>query len=194
MEIELKFEIEAPAPWQKKLKTLGAKPVYSSKESDHYYDYKYRTISKNGCLLRLRKYSKGAFITLKSPVKKHYGRFKARDEFEIRVKKPEILEPVFRQAGLLPSGKKEKVRRTYEFKKTKVNLDKLPFLGYYIEIEGTKRGILETVKRLGLDINNGIKASYDRLFCDFYIRSIDSMRDLIGPVELTFKCEKKWKK
>ncbi|GAG22834.1 unnamed protein product, partial [marine sediment metagenome] len=45
--------------------------------------------------------------------------------------------------------------------------DELPFIGFYLEIEGSKKGIKEIEIKLGLKEKNRITKNYLQLFLDY---------------------------
>lgn len=61
----------------------------------------------------------------------------------------------------------EKKREYFDFNGTEIVVDELPFIGFYMEIEGTKKGIQETEKKLELKEKNRIIKNYLQLFLEY---------------------------
>ncbi|MBN1688265.1 MAG: class IV adenylate cyclase [Candidatus Omnitrophica bacterium] len=168
-EIEQKFKIEGPSAFRKKLKKLKAKKIRSGIERDRFFDFK-NALRCRGCILRLRQ--KGdleGLLTFKGP--RFPGRFKKRLEAEVGISEIRMAERLLRLAGFRPVTGYAKKREEYRIGKTLVTLDYLRGPGWFLEIEGSRSGITEIRRKLGvserqleersyLQIAKGIRGKY----------------------------------
>ena len=115
--------------------------------------------------IRLRRLGKEGVFTIKSLVKWRRSRlYKIRHEFETTIKEHRTFDFILKELGFEPLFTKEKIRAMYMWKDAKVSIDKLPFIGNYIEIEAPKNRIRELSALLNLDISKGITETYIELF------------------------------
>jgi len=165
IENEAKFAIHDPAAFRKMLRRQGARVYPAVKEADYFFDVPRKLLAKQDKLLRLRKSPGGAIVTYKGPMRQ--SRFKKREEINIRVADFRQAWDLFEHVGFKGRLLKEKVRQRFVWRKIPLFLDRLPFLGYYLEIEGSDARIVRTAKSLGLDIRRAITTNYNRLFNAF---------------------------
>ena len=178
LEIEVKFRIDCPEKVIEKLKEIGAKKVDSGFERNIKYD-RDGQLSKAKELLRLRTYEGKSDITHKRPVPSE--RFKVREETVVRIDDYEKGKKLMEALGFEPSGRYEKKRQTWEWKGVGILVDLMPFLGNFIEIEGSEEKIAETAEELGLDMQDAIKKDYGELFEEYLKRHGLPGRDLVFP-------------
>ena len=69
--------------------------------------------------------------------------------------------------GFAPAWRYEKRRQTWELGSVGILVDEVPFMGNFIEIEGTEEKIEETASKLGLDMKDAITKDYGQLFRDY---------------------------
>jgi len=156
-ENEVKFRIEDPEAPRSILKKLGAEN--KGKVLEHNVCFEGKGISKeNGNLLRVRKTNK-VIVTIKGKIDPK-ARFKNRKESEFEVPDFDNIIKLLHDIGLRDYWRYEKERETWILDGVEVVIDKLPELGYYIEIEGTDKEIQSVVKKLGLNTKDGITKSY----------------------------------
>jgi len=166
IETEVKHKIE-----KKELKKIKSKlkkiAVFERKEKELnlVFDNPDSEFRKKRFLLRLRKDSKNT-LTFKSPAKSS-GKFKERKETEIEIKDFERTKKLLEKMNFSPAFVYEKKREYYSFGKTEILLDELPFIGFYIEIEGTKKGIKSAEEKLDLKEKNRITKNYLQLFLEY---------------------------
>jgi adenylate cyclase class IV len=103
-----------------------------------------------------------ALLTYKGP-RRDRGRAKSRREVQTAVEDPRALEEVLRELGLRRRLVLQKRRSTYALGRCRVELDELPLLGTFVEIEGSSpRAIEAAARRLGLR-GPPLKAHYVQL-------------------------------
>ena len=164
LEIEVKFRIDDPDEIARKLAGLGAKKVGEGFENNLVFD-RNGEFEKSGKLLRLRSHDGKCLITYKQ--KKPSDRFKYRDELDLVVADFARAKMLLEVLGFGVVHIYEKKRTTFKLRDVEVMIDTVPFLGNFIEIEGTKQGIAATAKKLGFDMDDTITVTYDKLFRDY---------------------------
>jgi predicted adenylyl cyclase CyaB len=124
-----------------------------------------RTLKKSDRGLRLRinrdveSGAQTAVVTMKGP--QQSGQFKSREEIEVEVSSAAPMAQVFENLGYRKTICFEKRRESWKLDHCKIELDEVPHLGFFVEIEGPDDARIETVRRrLGLDHAPPIKTSY----------------------------------
>lgn len=162
-EIEVKFKIETPCLIEKDLKKLGAKKIRQTFEKDTYYAFP--SLKKTQLTIRLRKMGNKGLFTLKYPVSKEKSkRYKILNELETTVKDVVTFGVMLKKIGFKPVFLKEKFRKTYTLRHALITIDKLPHIGFYIEIEGAKNSIKEISRLLKLDQKRSEVLTYADIF------------------------------
>jgi predicted adenylyl cyclase CyaB len=165
-EIELKFKIENPGLIRKKLKEVRAKFIGRAFERTIKFDTKNGELEKQEKFLRVRAGFENV-ITFKKKINKVDKNFKEREEIEVEISNPEKMEKILENLGFTKKWVMEKYREKWILGNAEVVIDKLPKMGNFIEIEGSKKVIQKTAKILGLDLKKGITATYWGLWEDF---------------------------
>ena len=92
---------------------------------------------------------------------------KTREEVELRVEDGDAAL-LLERLGFIPSLSFQKRRETWELEGCKVELDELPYLGHFVEIEGpAEEPILRVRERLGLGDRPMIKSGYVELLMSY---------------------------
>jgi len=165
-EIEIKFKIDKPGLIRKNLRNLKAKFVGKAFERTIKFDTKNNDLKKQGKFLRVRTGFKNV-ITFKEKINKVDKNFKEREEIEIEISNPKEMEMILAELGFTKKWIMEKYRGKWILGGAEIVIDKLPKMGNFIEIEGSKRAIKKTVKILGLNLKKGITATYWGLWKDY---------------------------
>ena len=187
MEYEVKFKIEKCGPVAAKLKRLGAEDLGRRKEIDIYMQSGEKAV-------RLRKLGSKGILTLKSLVCKKI-RAKVRKETEVNFDNADTLIEIFKRLGFSEIKRKEKIRHTFRLGKALVLLDRLPFMGYFIELEAASESVLKSVsKKLGFDYNKASGASYEDLFLAYYIKHARRFNNTKVKILPTFESEREFTK
>ncbi len=116
-------------------------------QKDQYFDSNNK-LKKTDQVLRLRDNS---ILTYKGPSQKKQKmnqKMKIREEIEVMVDNGKYTAEILEKLGYTPTQKKEKYRESYIFHLTCICIDETP-LGNFLEIEGSKEGVLDVAKRLG---------------------------------------------
>ena len=161
-EIELKFRIEKPSLIREKLKEVGAKFIGKAFEKTVKFDTKNDNLKRGGKFLRVRTGFKNT-ITFKRKIGTGDKKFKEREEIEFEISDPEKMKIILENLGFTKKWIMEKYREKWQWGSAEIVIDKLP-LGNFIEIEGNKKVIEKTAKVLGLNLKEGITATYWELW------------------------------
>ena len=158
-EIEAKYRVESLAPLQTALRRLGAVKRFSAVQTDRYFDTPQRALLCRDCGVRLRelqavrageiKPDTRAELTYKGARAK--GRLKSRPEYQTHVDHPEAVVELLEAVGLEQTLVIQKRRQSYRLGRCLVELDELPLIGTFVEIEGPSESAIATIaSRLGL--------------------------------------------
>jgi len=168
-EIEIKFHVNDARELRRRLRAAKFRQVTRrTYESNTLYDLTGQTLRKRGELLRLRQYGTSWLLTHKA--RSTVGRHKTRVETQTMITDGEQLEKILLALGYVPSFRYEKFRAEWSDGKGHVVLDETP-IGFFGEIEGPARWIDQTARRLGIDRESYITASYAELFFDWKRRT-----------------------
>lgn len=161
-ETEVKIKIESIDAMKAKILEMRAE-LFKKRalQMDTAFDKKGK-LKKNGECLRIRD---NAILTYKGPKQKG-SKMKIREELEVMVDSGKYLAEILGKLGYFPTQKKEKYRESYIFHLTQICLDETP-LGNFLEIEGSKEGVLDVAKQLGFSEKEFINKSYGALWEDY---------------------------
>jgi adenylate cyclase class 2 len=170
LEIEAKIKVDSCAGARARLGELGARRVYDVLETNELYDTSDQQLFRRGCGLRIRT-CRGEgdvprpALTHKGP--QQAGLLKSRDEIETEVTDPTALGDILKSLGYVPVIIFEKRREEWELDGLKIELDEVPRLGSYVEIEGPDEASVRALQaRLGLGGHPSIQDSYVALLID----------------------------
>ncbi|MFH1791302.1 MAG: class IV adenylate cyclase [Candidatus Omnitrophota bacterium] len=189
IETETKFKVSGPQAnaVRKRLRTLGAVFISKNLEQDKYFRPK--GFKVRATVIRLRvKGGKHGIFTVKYPKKGAKGEvYKVVHEIEARVDNAAAFPDILNSLGFGQFFIKEKVRETYRWKAAEILIDRLPYLGYYIEIEGDKKRIKEIAGLLGLDMSLATSKTYKRLFDSYRMSHRNVGADIVFGKRRTWK-------
>ena len=139
--------------------------------------------------------SQGVLLTFKGPVRgeepgkfRGAGRYKIREEREIRVEDEAALARILGALGLRPTFRYEKYRSTYRLPRLSgvtLELDETP-IGDFLEAEGSRAAIDRSAALLGYQPADYITKSYGQLFLD----SKRGRTASAGPRDMLFRSKK----
>jgi adenylate cyclase class 2 len=170
-ELEAKIKVPDFAPLRARLRELGASSQGIVHETNTFFDTTSAALQGGGKGLRIRinRSENGheeAIITFKGPRKP--GTFKNREELETTVSDPTTTEAIFKALGLERRISFEKRRESWKLGSCKIELDEIPHLGTYLEIEGPDEQSITTIQhQLGLDHAPHITDSYASLLANW---------------------------
>jgi len=171
-EIEIKYAVANLSAVGRRLREAGAVFLGTVLQADVYFDTPRRQLLAADSGLRLRtvrcvkagaeRVKAGALMTFKGPSRRG-GKAKVRTEHQTQVGDPAVVAEILAACGLQAMLTIEKRRSAYRLGRCRVELDRLPILGCFVEIEApSQREILSTARRLGLD-GLPLKAHYVNL-------------------------------
>src|SRR5207253_9124204 len=116
-------------------------------------------------------------LTYKGP--RQHGQLKSRDETEVNVGNPDEAAEFLQRLGYTRVLSFQKRRESWKLEGCKIELDELPYLGVFIEIEGPKEAaVLKVREMIGLADRPIVKASYIALLMTHLQERGDTNRDV----------------
>lgn len=165
IEIEAKMRLDDVAALEAKLAALGAQRAAVLHETNTFFDTDRQTLKSGDRGLRVRIERDVATgqstvrITHKGP--RAHGRLKSRPEVELTVDDAHAAAKLLGALGFHPVLGFEKLRRRWVLDGCRVELDRLPYLGDFVEIEGpSDKAVLATREKLGLADKPMLQTSY----------------------------------
>jgi adenylate cyclase class 2 len=163
------------------LADAGAAEREVVEQADTYYDAPHRAFAETDEALRVRRETRdgetAARITYKGP--KVDAASKTRREVETGVESGDDAAAIFDALGFEPAATVRKHRRHFELDGYTVTLDRVEGLGEFVEVEmdveldgseakteseeaveAAREGAFDVLRRLDLDPDDGIRASY----------------------------------
>jgi len=172
LEIEAKIKVDSHDVVRARLGELGADRVGRVLESNHIFDNAERTLLAGGCGLRVRgcRLLEGppvsSSMTFKGP--RQQSQLKIRDEITIEIDDADVGCELLMALGYVEFLYFEKRRESWRLDGCEVELDELPYLGFYVEIEGpNEQRIRKAFTSLGLDGVPVIGRSYIALLVEY---------------------------
>ncbi len=147
LEIEAKMKLEDPAGLRARLEALGARPAGAVLETNIFFDRPDLSLRQTGQGLRVRVNEDRAsgrrkiVITHKGP--KLPGDLKTRQETELEVADADGACRLLEQLGFVQMLRFEKRRQNWLLDDCRVELDEMPLLGHFVEIEGPSEQSVE---------------------------------------------------
>ena len=170
-ELEAKFSVGAHEPVRDRLRELGARFVGRVMETNSIHDRPDGQLHKGGCGLRIRGIEmlagepQPATLTFKGPVEP--SAFKKRREIELPLTDADAMRRLLSAIGLVEVFRFQKDRESWRLDNCRVELDEVPRLGRFVEIEGPSEGEVRSAqKALGLADAKHITRGYVGLLMD----------------------------
>ncbi len=165
LEIEAKLKVDTHQPLRDRLTALGAGCVSRVVEANHIFDNADRVLLAGDRGLRVREYrsiegqTPSITLTYKGP--RRDGAYKQREEIEIAVDPAAETLRLLSALGFVEVLCFEKRRETWRLNDCLVELDELPHLGFFVEIEGPEaEAVHRTQELLGLGDLVHVRDSY----------------------------------
>ncbi len=165
VEIEAKMKVESPEGVVAALQRLSAHFVSETFEVNTFYDTEDRGLLAADQGLRLRVATNTAtgqvacVLTHKGP--NQTGPLKRREETELHVESAQEAERFIQRLGFSRMMSFQKKRKSWKLESCSVEIDEVPLLGLFVEIEGpTDAAVMHVRQILGLAERPLIKASY----------------------------------
>lgn len=164
IEIEAKFAVDDAGKIADQVVGLGGSLVADMLEVNVFVDSSQRKLKTSDRGLRVRSvYIDGQLskteVTFKG--RRRPGKLKSRREIEFNVETAEPMLALLAELGYQESIRFEKRRTRYHMDGCTIELDEMPYLGTFVEIEGpSDEAVLEKRSKLGCDEIPLIKSSY----------------------------------
>ena len=152
LEVEVKLKIDSHESVRERLKVLEAKYLGRVLETNHIFDTSDRTLqaADKGLRVRVCRTDTGqierATLTVKGP--RIDSAFKSRHEIDTTVGDPEAMLAMLDELGFVEAVRFEKWRESWQQDACRIELDELPHLGRYVEIEGPDEVAIHEMQRL----------------------------------------------
>ena len=167
-EVEAKLKVDSHEAVRGRLTARGAEPLGRVLEVNRIFDNSKRLLLATDRGLRIRECrdEQGrltrATLTYKGP--RLSGPLKRREEIELTIDDPAAAGTMLERLGFVEAVRFEKRRETWRLDECLVELDEVPHLGTFVEIEGRDEGRIQQVRRgLGLETAMLVRGSYIEL-------------------------------
>lgn len=171
IEIEAKFRISDPEAIREKLLSAGAEATGTVMEDNTYFDTPDASLHRNDCGLRIRtvKPTNGgaerSVLTYKGP--RREGELKIRVEEEIAIDSPDTAHAILSALGYQATVSFQKRRESFGLGDARIELDELPDLGFFLEIEADDEETVQTTRKtLGLKNAPTVTQTYAEIVAD----------------------------
>ena len=171
VELEAKIPVDSHDAVRSALQNAGATYIGRVLEVNHLLDRADCSLRDAGCGLRVRSITildgtgPGATMTFKGP--KQAGAFKQREEHETPIENADAALAILRGLGHTRELVFEKRRETWRMNDCTIELDEVPVLGNYVEVEGPSPDAIQSVLALlDLDAANTVGDSYVAMLAD----------------------------
>src|SRR5262245_45370769 len=168
MERECKVAVESHDPVRSRLRAAGGAYTGRVLETNRLLDRADGSLQREGRGLRVRTAvaldgnTPPATVTMKGPMQSSV--YKLREEIEVEVADGEATVDLLKALGYEPHIVFEKRRESWQLGRCRVELDELPGLGCFVEIEGPDDATIRAVaEKLGVDDRQSIRESYAAL-------------------------------
>jgi adenylate cyclase class 2 len=165
LEIEAKMKVDDHEQVRSRLELLGAQPTGTHHETNIFFDTTEHVLRNGDRGLRLRidydpETARREFIiTYKGP--RQEGEVKTREERELTVSSDANAIALLNGLGYQQQLSFQKRRHSFSFAGCKVELDEIPILGTFVEVEGPSQSAVMKVRdTLGLADQPMVQQSY----------------------------------
>lgn len=185
-ETEVKLKVRELESVRARLGEIGAKPIHRRIENNVLFDRPDRSLHAAGRALRVRTLTKPdgsnglpTTVTLKGPRQPNPGPVKVREEIEFVVSNESAARSLLETLGYETIMSFEKRRESWRLGACTIELDQLPFLGPFVEIEGPDIAAIETTRvRLGLATAQPREQSYASMLFDYTVKTARHCREI----------------
>ena len=169
-ELEIKISLDNEEHFRQLYDTcnkLFGPPSSHVLQLDEYFDTPDGQLKKQDLVIRIRSHGNKKTIALKSPRVKLPSGMTERIELEFLSAEGEKVQEQLTRQGLNPNEAAEKERWTFLHDNCEIVLDKLPFIGTFVEIEGpSEEAIHKIVHLLNLSSFQIVHKNYGELIID----------------------------
>lgn len=163
IETEAKFRLADPQAMRQRLLAAGGDPLGIALENNTFFDSPQGDLRRADCGVRIRtaKTTGGrcASMTYKGP--RREGPLKVRAEHEIAIDSPDAARAILAGLGYQLTISFEKRRESFALGPARVEIDELPELGWFMEIEGDDEAAVQAAReKLALTDEPTVVATY----------------------------------
>jgi adenylate cyclase, class 2 len=183
IELEAKMKVDDFDATRRRLRDSGARQVGSVLETNSFFDTRDRSLLSQDKGLRLRQSRDDAtgkqrfVITVKGAQQE--GPFKSREESEVNVEDGDDAAAVLHALGFEPTLSFQKKRESWTLGACKIELDELPILGRFVEIEGPDTDAIAKVREmLALSNLKPIQTGYIAMLSKYLKDHADQRREI----------------
>ncbi len=183
-ELECKIRVESHEAIRERLRDSGATYIGRVCETNRLFDNDDASLLAADCGLRVRTVrvldgeGPAASLTYKGP--RQASDLKRREELESAVTDPEAVAAILAALGFSERVLFEKRRESWRLAECQVELDELPALGLFVEIEGPSApAVTAAIAQIGL--------ADEPLIAESYIALLIAQSDESGPAGRTFR-------
>ncbi len=177
VERELKFRCPDLSSLREKLVAAEAERVAASSREDNLVFDRDGEVRAGGCILRLRRDTKGARLTFKGPPRFESGA-KVREERETRIQDFDAMHRILEHLGYSVATRYQKDREEWLVGGVTVCLDRTP-IGDFAEFEG--EGAERLAKRFGFPAADAERRNYLELYADYRRENPEAPEDMVFP-------------
>ncbi|MFH1418823.1 MAG: class IV adenylate cyclase [Planctomycetota bacterium] len=167
MPVELECKLRSPphGALREKLRAAGASYVGRVLETNRLYDRADGSLRQSGRGLRIRSVevldgpAVRPTLTYKGP--RTASAFKRREETEVEIGDAAVMAAVLAALGFAEAVSFEKRRESWRLEDCRIEMDELPELGSFVEVEGSdEQAIRSALTALGLSAAEVVDTSY----------------------------------
>lgn len=174
-ETEIKFLLNDLSPYRKRAVEGGAQRIERFFEENILFDDEKGTLSKEWCILRLRKSNRN-ILTYKKLLGK--DTFKIMEEHETEVSDYDETLVLLTHLGYRKVFRYQKRREIFGFEEGLICFDETP-IGNYIEIEAEKPSIKKIASILHLNMSQAISKTYIELYREYREKHPEAPSDML---------------
>jgi len=172
LEIEAKLKVDSLDPVRARLQAQGGVFRGAALETDYIFDKADRSLQAADQALRVRTLhtlqGEPRPTTLTYKGRRHDGQFKTREEYEVAIDDAEALRRILAELDFVEVIRFQKRRESWALGDCRIELDELPYLGCYVEIEGPSEAAVRDVQeRIGLAELCPVRSTYISLLMQY---------------------------
>lgn len=136
---------------------------------DIYFDNEFLKFKSQDKVFRLRKENDKCYIAFKGPREKHNNLI-VREEIEPEISSFSDALTIIKNLNLNEIAKVEKIRTYFSIKKYPnlvITIDKYPFIGTFIEIEGSEDEVYAFLNEFNFDLKTTIQKNCAEIFIEY---------------------------
>ena len=176
-EIEAKIQTNDHEGIRARLQEVGGQSLGEVLEVNSYFDTGEEKLFRADSGLRLRSAGQKCELCYKGPLQD--GPYKQREEIQTTIGDARALELVLLRLGFKRALLYEKRRQSWKLGQCRVELDTVPLLGTFVEVEGPSEQAIATVlAELELAEAKSLKKSYPSLLREHLDQANNTTREI----------------